>query len=169
MEQAIALHAKERGVAPTGAKNCARLLEVAYYDLVIVPARPIGVGQRVYISKLKKLPNRYAGPHTPPPQYESCRTDIQGKVVGIRMAERHFTELIVENEITRSLTTTACVAIPHIQGVTIDLNGWWWVLRTTLKFLLPETRRIPMEYDAIVIPDDIEWRDEDGEEDVANV
>ncbi|OSC98164.1 hypothetical protein PYCCODRAFT_1375788 [Trametes coccinea BRFM310] len=162
MERTIVIHAKERGVAPIGEPRCARLLEVVSYDMVITPARPIKIGQRVSISRLERTPNRYDGPFTPPPQYESCRTDVQGRVTGIRALERHFTELIVRNENPQSLVAVACVSVPHIQGITIELESWRWIFRTVMAPFLPSTRRVAIEWDPVVIPDDIRW---DGEDD----
>ncbi|KAI9064308.1 hypothetical protein FKP32DRAFT_1554588, partial [Trametes sanguinea] len=151
MEQTIVLHAKERGEAPANIVRTARMMKIAYFDAVVVPRNPIKKGQRVCISKLKRLPDRYTGPYRAPPQYESKRTDIEGPVVAIRARERHFVELVVQNTLTSSLVEKAWVAIPHIQGVTVDLGGWDWLLAVALYPTLPETRRIDLENDAIII------------------
>ncbi|KAI9065659.1 hypothetical protein FKP32DRAFT_1567561 [Trametes sanguinea] len=156
MKDTVILHAKERGAAPANAPHSARPMKVVLYDAVIIPRKPVKIGQRVCISNLTKMPDRYTGPYKAPPQYESMRTDIAGKVTGVRVFEKGFTEFIVECDVPSSLVRTACVAIPHIEGVTVEISGWYRLARMLLLPLLPETRRIPLEIDAIILPDDLE-------------
>lgn len=152
MNPPVTIHAIERGRAPSNLPRSIRILETAHFDVVVTPTIPIYVGQEVQIRSLT-LKN----PATSPERggearkwYVSRPADITGRVVGIRTMELAVTEFIVLNEESQSLVEYAYLTVQHIEGVTVAMEAWRRLVRTALLPLLPHTRHVPIERNAVI-------------------
>lgn len=156
MSAPTTVHALERGRAPASLPRSSRVLETAHFDVIIPPATPLHIGQTVRVNALTEANelgiNGLGG--NVQPWYTSTPADIEGRIVGIRTLELAVTEFIVLNEVKTSLVEHAYLTIQHAQGTTVALDIWRSAVRTILLPLLPHTRHVPIEHNAVVILED---------------
>lgn len=152
--------AKDIGNTPLEGRYYPTTAMVAYYDVPIPPRIPLHVGQRVTIHTLHD--NSSSVDLCPidqdAPQYFAQEAGVEGEITGIRTMEAGTTEFVVKNEVAFSDVVYAVLAIEHIQGVTVRLSAWKRLLRATVMRPLPETRTVPLELDAVVVPRDANGR-----------
>lgn len=149
-----AILAKERGGTPTGTPARPGTV-ITHYDAIITPRTPIGVDDRIHIYAL--IPARHSGAQgarNDTPAYTAYDTGIAGTILKIRVMEGSTVEFVVRNENEWSRTTYAYLAIQDIQDTTVRVDMWtrlWHaVTRSPLFSPIPETRRIPLENNAII-------------------
>lgn len=153
MTTPMTIHAIERGRAPSNLPRSIRILETANFDVVIAPPSPLHIGQLVQINSLDEatIPEEGRGGARNQPWYTSTPADIRGRIVGIRAMELAVTEFIVRNEINQSMVEYAYLTVQHIHGVTVAMGTWHWIARTALLPLLPHTRHVPIERNAVIL------------------
>lgn len=143
--------AKHKGNDPTEGQHHPIAAVVAYYDIPIPPRTPLRVGQRVNIHTLHDNSDLCTEmPETP--QYFATEAGVEGEITGIRAMEANITEFVVKNEVAFSDVTHAVLAVKHIEGVTVRLGVWKRILRATVLRPLPDTRSVPLELNAVIIP-----------------
>ncbi|EIW58572.1 uncharacterized protein TRAVEDRAFT_47713 [Trametes versicolor FP-101664 SS1] len=153
--ESVIIYTRERGNAPADLPFCNQIRDVAFHDIAISPTRPLEVGLRVRIHVLRPRHGREVlaedpdDPHTTP-RYRAESADIAGPIVGIRTLELAVTEFIVQNEIYRSTVEHAYLSVPHLHGLTVRLGMWHWIARTVLLPLLPHTRHVRLQDNAVI-------------------
>lgn len=153
MPPPLTVHAIERGRAPALLPRQLRLRSIAYYDIVVPPAAPLSIGQRVKVNTLTVIEDPVGDATEIGSQrwYRSSPADVEGEIIGIRTVELAVTEFILRNEVNQSLVEHAYLAIQHIEGVTVRLGLWRRIVRTLALPVLAHTRHVPLERRAVVI------------------
>ncbi|KAL1945537.1 hypothetical protein VTO73DRAFT_2388 [Trametes versicolor] len=142
---------KERGRVPISQLHGGHLTENVQFDVTAIPRTPLHIGIAVHIIALTELPNPFADEYNEEaPCYHAQPTEIEGRIVAIRVMEREITEFVVKNENTRSTTKYAYLTVEHDQGVTVHLNMWRRALRYILLPFLLKTRYAPVEPNAMI-------------------
>ncbi|KAI0336023.1 hypothetical protein GY45DRAFT_1402416 [Cubamyces sp. BRFM 1775] len=156
-----------RGRAPANRHETGRIMDVTYHDVVVAPHSPLRLGQVVHVYNLEPNPNRPAPHHHEPRQYIASRTDVRGRIVGIRAMEKNLLELVVKNTLPRSATMYAYLTVSYLEGITISLKRWTWLATWIARKLLQETRRVPVDRGAIILHsrgDGIRMRDDSDDD-----
>lgn len=156
MSSPVAIHAIERGRAPSNLPRSARAFETAHFDVVLIPVAPIHVGQEVQIFSLeaRSTPNVMERRQRAQPEFTAIPTGITGRVVGIRTMELAVTEFVVRNEADQSLVDFAYLTVQHAEGTTVTMETWRRIARTILLPILPHTRHVPILRNAVVVPEE---------------
>ncbi|KAI0641798.1 hypothetical protein C8Q79DRAFT_1014196 [Trametes meyenii] len=98
---------------------------VAYYEIPIIPAAPLRVGQTVRIKVITPCDtHRLLSTKLALTQYTANETGIQGRITKITSMTSSTTEFLVRNDLPSPAIAHAFIAIPHIQGITVRLGPW---------------------------------------------
>ncbi len=143
---------KERCRVPVNDPAAYRERENIHLDVPLAPHKPLRIGLYVHIHEIHPTSPADGEDEELPTSYTSTATGIEGKVVSVRAMERTVTELVVKNDDQGARTKYAYLTIHHEDGVTVHLAMWLRVLRKLLLPTLPETRHVPLERNAILLP-----------------
>ncbi|KAI9064917.1 hypothetical protein FKP32DRAFT_1569028 [Trametes sanguinea] len=140
---------KERGRAPTNIFHRSKDRDIIYCDLVLLPPRPLSMGQRVDIRVASSLSSAPGTANST--RYVAKPAGVVGSIRGIRSVEKETVELVVVNESEHEQSLAAYLTVPYIHGVTIQLPWWWRALRILVLPFLRSTRNVRIEVDATVV------------------
>lgn len=141
----------ERSRVPVDDPTSTREKENVHYDIPLVPHIPLRIGLHVRIHELHHATSAASNDDAQPNQYTSTTTGVEGRIVAIRAMEKTTTELVVKNDNGATYTEYAYLTIHHEDGVTVRLTPWLRAFRKLLYPLLPSTRNVPLERDAVLL------------------
>ncbi|KAI9062431.1 hypothetical protein FKP32DRAFT_1551627, partial [Trametes sanguinea] len=139
----------ERGRAPTNIFHRSHDRDIIYCDLILLPPRPLTIGQRVDIRIASPPP--CATEPTGSARYTAKPAGVVGSIQGVRSVEKETVELVVVNESEQAQSLAAYITVPYIHGATIQLPWWWRALRALALPFLRSTRNVRIEVDATII------------------
>ncbi|KAH9853572.1 hypothetical protein C2E23DRAFT_714047, partial [Lenzites betulinus] len=94
---------RERGLAPTHNPENMTWKHAAWYDVAIVPANPITIGQKVRMRGITGVDEGQHGEDAEPIPSRAVDLGVEGYVEQIRTLERNTVEFVVKNEVEWSM------------------------------------------------------------------